>query len=229
MTRMRVVVPRPGTRTLRMPTGPSPRQKLGALPGRPCSRSPVADLGQRAGESLVSVHGWCSSGHILNTRRVAKQARRALSSSPMKITAIESVVLSLPCAPPMSLEFAEHRMVAAFISHRRGRERAGLHPGVRRRAARSPCRSTWRRASSRLLIGEDPLFVERLWERMYRADRGIKRQGIAAYALSALDIGLWDIAGKVARSAALQALGRLHRPRRGLRQRRLGHATGSRT
>ena len=49
-----------------------------------------------------------------------------------------------------------------------------------------------------LLIGQDPLFVERLWERMYRADRGIKRQGIAAYALSALDIALWDIAGKAA-------------------------------
>jgi D-arabinonate dehydratase len=50
-----------------------------------------------------------------------------------------------------------------------------------------------------LLVGQDPLFVERLWDRMFRADRGIKRQGIAAYALSALDIGLWDIAGKAAK------------------------------
>ncbi len=49
-----------------------------------------------------------------------------------------------------------------------------------------------------LLIGEDPLLVERLWEKMFRADRGIKRQGVAAYALAALDIGLWDIAGKAA-------------------------------
>jgi L-alanine-DL-glutamate epimerase-like enolase superfamily enzyme len=31
---------------------------------------------------------------------------------------------------------------------------------------------------------------------MYRADRGIKRQGVAAYALSALDIALWDLVGK---------------------------------
>ena len=30
--------------------------------------------------------------------------------------------------------------------------------------------------------------MERLWELMYRTDRGIKRQGVAAYALSALDI-----------------------------------------
>jgi D-arabinonate dehydratase len=48
------------------------------------------------------------------------------------------------------------------------------------------------------LIGEDPLFVERLWEKMFRTDMGIKKQGVAAYALSALDIGLWDIAGKAA-------------------------------
>ena len=40
--------------------------------------------------------------------------------------------------------------------------------------------------------------MERLWERMYRADRGIKRQGVAAYSLSALDIGLWDLVGKAA-------------------------------
>jgi L-alanine-DL-glutamate epimerase-like enolase superfamily enzyme len=33
---------------------------------------------------------------------------------------------------------------------------------------------------------------------MFRADRGIRRQGIAAYALSALDIALWDVVGKVA-------------------------------
>ena len=49
-----------------------------------------------------------------------------------------------------------------------------------------------------LPIALDPLLVERLWERMYRADRGIKRQGIAAYALSALDIALWDVVGKAA-------------------------------
>src|SRR2546422_6906056 len=48
------------------------------------------------------------------------------------------------------------------------------------------------------LVGEDPLFVERLWEKMFRTDMGMKKQGVVAYALSALDIGLWDIAGKIA-------------------------------
>jgi L-alanine-DL-glutamate epimerase-like enolase superfamily enzyme len=33
---------------------------------------------------------------------------------------------------------------------------------------------------------------------MYRADRGIRRVGVAGYAVAALDIGLWDLAGKAA-------------------------------
>src|SRR5258708_6384680 len=33
---------------------------------------------------------------------------------------------------------------------------------------------------------------------MFRTDMGMKKQGVVAYALSALDIGLWDIAGKAA-------------------------------
>jgi L-alanine-DL-glutamate epimerase-like enolase superfamily enzyme len=33
---------------------------------------------------------------------------------------------------------------------------------------------------------------------MYRADRAIRRVGIAGYAVGALDIGLWDLVGKVA-------------------------------
>jgi len=49
-----------------------------------------------------------------------------------------------------------------------------------------------------LLIGEDPLQVERLWDKMYRGDRGVRRVGIAGMALSALDIALWDLAGKAA-------------------------------
>jgi L-alanine-DL-glutamate epimerase-like enolase superfamily enzyme len=49
-----------------------------------------------------------------------------------------------------------------------------------------------------VLLGEDPTRVEHLWERMFRADMGVRNVGVAGYALSALDIGLWDITGKAA-------------------------------
>ena len=61
MTRMRVVVPRPGTRTFRMPTGPSPAALKSGRRGKgmPCSRSSAA-----ASERIAS--RWSRSmGHLL--------------------------------------------------------------------------------------------------------------------------------------------------------------------
>ena len=46
-----------------------------------------------------------------------------------------------------------------------------------------------------LLIGEDPMAIERLWDRMYRsAIHGRKGENMAA--ISYVDIALWDIKGK---------------------------------
>ncbi|MGH9627561.1 MAG: mandelate racemase/muconate lactonizing enzyme family protein [Bryobacteraceae bacterium] len=47
-----------------------------------------------------------------------------------------------------------------------------------------------------LVIGENPLEVERLWYRMYRGSVYYGRRGVVLQALSAIDIALWDIAGK---------------------------------
>jgi L-rhamnonate dehydratase len=47
-----------------------------------------------------------------------------------------------------------------------------------------------------LLVGENPLEVERLWYRMYRGSIYYGRRGVAIQAISAIDIALWDIAGK---------------------------------
>ena len=47
-----------------------------------------------------------------------------------------------------------------------------------------------------LLIGENPLEVERLWYKMYRGSIYYGRRGVAIQAISAIDIALGDIAGK---------------------------------
>jgi L-rhamnonate dehydratase len=47
-----------------------------------------------------------------------------------------------------------------------------------------------------MLIGENPLEVERLWYKMYRGSIYYGRRGVAMQAISAIDIALWDIAGK---------------------------------
>jgi L-rhamnonate dehydratase len=47
-----------------------------------------------------------------------------------------------------------------------------------------------------LLIGEDPLETEYLWDKMYRANIYAGRFGIGLHAMSGIDIALWDIKGK---------------------------------
>src|SRR5580704_10508555 len=47
-----------------------------------------------------------------------------------------------------------------------------------------------------LLVGQNPLEVERLWYRMYRGSIYYGRRGAALQAMSAFDIALWDIMGK---------------------------------
>jgi L-alanine-DL-glutamate epimerase-like enolase superfamily enzyme len=57
------------------------------------------------------------------------------------------------------------------------------------------------------LIGEDPLDVERLWQKMYRSVIYFGRRGIAVHAISGLDIALWDLKGKALGKPVCELLG----------------------
>jgi len=47
-----------------------------------------------------------------------------------------------------------------------------------------------------LLIGQDPLRIEKLWDDMFWRLRGVGRKGLAFAAISAVDIALWDLKAK---------------------------------
>ena len=64
-----------------------------------------------------------------------------------------------------------------------------------------------------LLIGANPLDTEVLWHRMYHATRDYGRKGSVVAAISAIDIALWDIAGKVHGCPVYQLLGGAFRQR----------------
>lgn len=49
-----------------------------------------------------------------------------------------------------------------------------------------------------LILGEDPLMIEALWQKMFARTRQFGRRGLVLNALSGIDIALWDIAGKAA-------------------------------
>ena len=64
-----------------------------------------------------------------------------------------------------------------------------------------------------LIIGADPLATEVLWHRMYHATRDYGRKGSVVAAISAVDIALWDIAGKARGVPIHQLLGGAFRTR----------------
>ena len=58
-----------------------------------------------------------------------------------------------------------------------------------------------------LLVGMDPADIELIWEMLYRASLPYGRRGFAVEAISAIDIALWDIAGKVAGKPVYELVG----------------------
>jgi L-alanine-DL-glutamate epimerase-like enolase superfamily enzyme len=58
-----------------------------------------------------------------------------------------------------------------------------------------------------LVAGESALEVERLWERMCEYAYWYGVEGIAAFAISALDMALWDLHGKLAGKSVAELLG----------------------
>ncbi len=115
----------------------------------------------------------------------------------MKITSINSCILSVPAPKPMALQYPQHKLVVAEIATDQGPHGLGYSLVFGGGGAEAVHAYLETRLAP-VLIGEDPLFVARLWEKMFHVDMGIRKQGVAGYALSALDIGLWDIAGKAA-------------------------------
>jgi L-rhamnonate dehydratase len=59
----------------------------------------------------------------------------------------------------------------------------------------------------KLLLGEDPFQVERLWDIMWRGTLYYGRKGVAVHAISAVDNALWDIVGKALNKPVYQLLG----------------------
>lgn len=58
-----------------------------------------------------------------------------------------------------------------------------------------------------LLVGENPLNIAYLWDKMYNSFACAGRRGLTIWALSGVDVALWDIAGKYYKKPVYQLLG----------------------
>ena len=58
-----------------------------------------------------------------------------------------------------------------------------------------------------LVIGEDPFDYAYLWEKMYRRTHAWGRKGLGITAISAIDIAIWDLIGKITKKPIFKLLG----------------------
>ena len=123
----------------------------------------------------------------------------------MKIIDIRAIPLSYSCPTPYcSANLMQTRRGAVLVEVETddglvGIGEAGTGGGV--------TQSFIAKDIAPMLIGEDPLMIEGLWQKMFARTRQYGRRGIVMHAISGIDIALWDLAGKVAKLPVYRLLG----------------------
>lgn len=73
---------------------------------------------------------------------------------------------------------------------------ADAPPSVIKGFLEMPTAHLWSRNAGEILIGQDPLEIAALWQRLYEGTFWPGRRGLGIHAISAIDIALHDLAGK---------------------------------
>lgn len=84
---------------------------------------------------------------------------------------------------------------------------ADTSPYVARTIVEMPASHSIARGLRELLLGKNPLEIERLWHLMFMGTYHYGRAGAALHVMSAIDMALWDLAGKVAKQPISRLLG----------------------
>jgi len=130
----------------------------------------------------------------------------------MKITAVEPIHLRVPVVeaiPDGTLDVLVVRIETdAGIT---GVGEVTSQSYVCKACFEAPRSAARRHGLTTILLGEDPLDPERLWEKMYYETNRYGRRGAAIHAISGADIALWDIKGQAEGKPVYELLGGAHR------------------
>ncbi len=133
----------------------------------------------------------------------------------MKITEVEAIVLRQPVVNEGIADGSQDDLVIRVHTDEgiTGIGEVDSSPELVQALVQAPSSHAVAVSLRDVLIGEDPLDVERLWQKMYRGLIYFGRRGIAVHAISGLDIALWDIKGKALGKPVCELLGTPHRDR----------------
>lgn len=137
----------------------------------------------------------------------------------MKITGIQTVLLTGPCTNDRFVREARKRRSAAFIEIHTDTE----HTGIGETYAGYFCPETVPSIVEffrPILVGQSPDDVDTLWARMYRCAKFWCRVGLGTAILTGIEAAMWDLKGKMHGVPVYELLGgRKH-------EKLMGYATG---
>jgi L-alanine-DL-glutamate epimerase-like enolase superfamily enzyme len=127
----------------------------------------------------------------------------------MKIQKIECLQLRSPHASPNDCDGAVDTAVIRITADNGvyGLGETDAPPNVMAALLETPTAHIWSRSVSEILLGQNPLEVEALWDKLYEGTIYHARRGLGIMLMSAIDIALHDLRGKLLGVPAYQLLG----------------------
>lgn len=127
----------------------------------------------------------------------------------MKITQVEPIVLRLPDVDTSRADGTQDAFLVRVHTDEGvvGIGEADTSPYLARAVVEMPSSHAIARGLAELLVGESALAAGRLWKLMYDGSSYYGRAAVAVHVISAIDMALWDIAGKAAGRPVSDLLG----------------------
>ena len=128
----------------------------------------------------------------------------------MKITDIECRVLLVPDLRQDVTSSAQDDIVVLVHTDEgiTGIGESDVNPWMARACIEAPGTHTMGLGLKEMLIGENPLDTDRLWEKLYVGSCMNGRRGAVIHAMGAIDMALWDIRGKAAGVPCYRLMGK---------------------
>jgi L-alanine-DL-glutamate epimerase-like enolase superfamily enzyme len=127
----------------------------------------------------------------------------------MRITDIECHVVVVPEVNPKACSSAQDDIVVLIHTDEgiTGIGEVDTNPWAAKATIEAPGTHCMGLGLKEMLIGENPLEPERLWEKLYVGSAMTGRRGLGICAIGALDMALWDIRGKALGRPCWQLMG----------------------
>jgi L-alanine-DL-glutamate epimerase-like enolase superfamily enzyme len=132
-----------------------------------------------------------------------------------KIAAVEVIPVAAPGQARNDLDGTVDTVIVRLTDEdgRTGIGETDAPPAVVKSFIEMPTAHLWSRNAGEILLGADPVETAALWQKLYEGTFWPGRRGLGIHALSAIDIALYDLAGKALGLPAYKLLGGARRER----------------